>query len=78
MHRGTDRILTTHTGRLIRTPEIIEFVKARTLRQPVDRAAADAALRAGVREVVRRQVTSPAIAIARPPAFLIVAAAWSS
>src|SRR4051794_10945185 len=56
MNRSTDRILTTHTGSLIRTPDIIEGMKARTLRRPYDRDALDQAIRPGVREVVRKQV----------------------
>jgi 5-methyltetrahydropteroyltriglutamate--homocysteine methyltransferase len=56
MNRSTDRILTTHVGSLIRTRDIIEGMKARTLRKPYDRAALDAAIRDGIKEVVRKQV----------------------
>jgi 5-methyltetrahydropteroyltriglutamate--homocysteine methyltransferase len=56
MNRSTERILTTHVGSLIRTRDIIEGMKARTLNQPYDRAALDAAIRDGIREVVRKQV----------------------
>jgi 5-methyltetrahydropteroyltriglutamate--homocysteine methyltransferase len=55
MHRSTDRILTTHTGSLIRTREIIEGMKARTLNQPYDRDALDAAIRDGIAQVVHKQ-----------------------
>jgi 5-methyltetrahydropteroyltriglutamate--homocysteine methyltransferase len=56
MNRSTDRILTTHVGSLIRTREIIEGMKARTLNKPYDRATLDAAIRDGIREIVRKQV----------------------
>src|SRR5262245_23073011 len=56
MNRSTDRILTTHTGSLIRTRDIIEGMKARTLNHPHDTDALDAAIRDGIREVVRKQV----------------------
>src|SRR6267142_1678658 len=56
MNRSPDRILTTHTGSLIRTREIIEGMKARTLNKPYDRDALDHAIQDGVREVVRKQV----------------------
>jgi 5-methyltetrahydropteroyltriglutamate--homocysteine methyltransferase len=56
MQRSLERILTTHTGSLIRTREIIEGMKARTLNQPIDSAALDLAIRHGIRDVVRQQV----------------------
>ena len=56
MQRSTDRILTTHVGSLIRTREIIEGMKARTLNKPYDRAALEMAISEGTREVVRKQV----------------------
>jgi 5-methyltetrahydropteroyltriglutamate--homocysteine methyltransferase len=56
MKRSTDRILTTHVGSLVRTREIIEAMKARTLNQPYDRDQFEQDLRAGVTEVVRKQV----------------------
>jgi 5-methyltetrahydropteroyltriglutamate--homocysteine methyltransferase len=56
MNRSTDRILTTHVGSLIRTREIIEGMKARTLNHPYDNAALDAAIRDGIKTVVRTQV----------------------
>jgi 5-methyltetrahydropteroyltriglutamate--homocysteine methyltransferase len=54
--RSTDRILTTHTGSLIRTREIIEGMKARLLGTPYDRAKLDADIRSGIMDVVRKQV----------------------
>ncbi len=56
MKRSTDRILTTHTGSLIRTREIIEGMKARTINKPYDEAKLQADIRNGVAEVVRKQV----------------------
>src|SRR5262249_39530433 len=56
MNRSTERILTSHTGSLIRTREIIEGMKARTLNKPYDNAVLDVAIRDGIREVVRKQV----------------------
>src|SRR4051794_29266665 len=56
MNRSSERILTTHTGSLIRTREIIEGMKARTLNKPYDAAALEAAIDDGVKAVVRKQV----------------------
>src|SRR6266568_505203 len=56
MQRSTDRILTTHTGSLIRTREIIEGMKARSLDQPYDQAQLANDIRKGIGEVVRKQV----------------------
>src|SRR5690606_24956469 len=56
MKRSTERILTTHTGSLIRTREIIEGMKAKTLGEDYDKDAFADIVRRGVAEVVRRQV----------------------
>ncbi len=56
MKRSTDRILTTHTGSLIRPPQLLEFARARQGGQQVDQAASDAALKSAVAEVVKQQV----------------------
>ena len=56
MQRSTDRILTTHAGSLIRTREVIEGMKARTLGEPVDQERFEQQVRAAIAEVVRRQV----------------------
>jgi 5-methyltetrahydropteroyltriglutamate--homocysteine methyltransferase len=56
MKRSTDRILTTHTGSLIRPPQLLEFARARQSGQKVDDAAFDAALKSSVAEVVKQQV----------------------
>jgi 5-methyltetrahydropteroyltriglutamate--homocysteine methyltransferase len=54
--RSTERILTTHSGSLVRTREIIEGMKARTIGQPYDEAKLAEDIRKGVAEVVRKQV----------------------
>ena len=56
MKRSTERILTTHAGSLVRTREIIEGMKARTLNKPYndDQLAAD--IQRGITDVVRQQV----------------------
>jgi 5-methyltetrahydropteroyltriglutamate--homocysteine methyltransferase len=54
--RSVDRILTTHAGSLIRTRDVIEGMKARTLGQPYDAEKFEADISDGIREVVRRQV----------------------
>ena len=56
MKRSTDRILTTHTGSLIRPPQLLEFARARQSGQQVDQAASDATLKSAVAEVVTQQV----------------------
>ena len=56
MNRSIDRILTTHVGSLIRTREIMQGMKARTLNQPYDKDALAAAIRSGIHQVVRQQV----------------------
>src|ERR1041385_5077105 len=53
---SADRILTTHTGSLIRPPKLLEFVKARHGGQAIDQSAYDATLKDAVRDVVARQV----------------------
>jgi 5-methyltetrahydropteroyltriglutamate--homocysteine methyltransferase len=54
--RSTNRILTTHCGSLIRTREIIEGMKARTINKPYDGERLATDIRNGVAEVVRQQV----------------------
>ena len=56
MRRSTERILTTHSGSLVRTREIIEGMKARTLDRPYDQDVLAADIRKGIAEVVRKQV----------------------
>lgn len=56
MKRSTDRILTTHTGSLVRPPQLLEFARARQSGQQVDQAVSDAVLKSAVAEVVTQQV----------------------
>ena len=55
MRRSTDRILTTHTGSLIRPPQLLEIVRQRQSGMAVDEADYGQALRDSVQEVVARQ-----------------------
>ena len=56
MNRSTERILTTHAGSLVRTREIIEGMKARTLNKPYDDDQLAADIQRGIKDVVRQQV----------------------
>src|SRR5262245_11720697 len=56
MKRSTDRILTTHVGSLIRTPEIMLGMKARALGKPYDQDRFAADIRQGITDVVHKQV----------------------
>ena len=56
MKRSTERILTTHSGSLIRTRAIIEGMKARTINRPYDQQTLAVDIRNGIAEVVRQQV----------------------
>ena len=56
MQRSTDRILTTHTGSLVRPTRLLDFARARQQGESVDQAAFDATLSGAVRDVVARQV----------------------
>jgi len=53
--QSVDRILTTHVGSLVRTPEIVEIHIKEGLGEPVDSAEYEEALRSGVAECVRQQ-----------------------
>ena len=55
MKRSSDRILTTHVGSLVRTPEVVEAMDALDHGLPYDDASYRQHLRAGVADVVRRQ-----------------------
>jgi 5-methyltetrahydropteroyltriglutamate--homocysteine methyltransferase len=55
MQRGTDGILTTHVGSLIRPPELQEFLRAKQAGKPFDQAAYDQCLTDSVSAVVQRQ-----------------------
>jgi len=55
MNSSENRILTTHVGSLIRTPEIVELMIRRSLGESVDNADFEHTVASGVRDVVRRQ-----------------------
>ncbi len=50
-----ERVLTTHTGSLIRPPELLDLARAVEEGAPVDEAAYDRAVEQAVADVVRRQ-----------------------
>jgi 5-methyltetrahydropteroyltriglutamate--homocysteine methyltransferase len=56
MRRSVDRILTTHTGSLVRPPELLALARARQKREPIDEKAFDTTLKSAVLDVVARQV----------------------
>jgi len=56
MPTSNDRILTTHVGSLPRNPEVIDWLKRKEQGEAIDKAHFDAAIRAGVDEVVQRQL----------------------
>jgi 5-methyltetrahydropteroyltriglutamate--homocysteine methyltransferase len=56
MKRSVDRILTTHTGSLPRTPKVVELLVAEQKNPGARRAELEKAVRAAVAEVVRNQV----------------------
>ena len=53
---STDRILTTHVGSLPRGTEVADWLRRKEDDESIDRAAFDAAIRAGVDAVVARQL----------------------
>ena len=55
MKRSIDRILTTHTGSLVRPPELLEFARARQKGDPVDQQRFETTLKDAVGAVVERQ-----------------------
>jgi 5-methyltetrahydropteroyltriglutamate--homocysteine methyltransferase len=55
MNRSSSRILTTHVGSLVKTPEIIDAMRAEAMGEPFDRSALARDLRTGVAQVVRKQ-----------------------
>jgi 5-methyltetrahydropteroyltriglutamate--homocysteine methyltransferase len=56
MQSSTERILSTHTGRLPRTERLVQLMFAREDGQPVDYDLLAEQINAAVAEVVRRQV----------------------
>jgi len=58
MKRSTDRILTTHTGSLPRTPKVVELLLAEQKEPGKHKAALNAAVREAIRYVVDKQIES--------------------
>jgi 5-methyltetrahydropteroyltriglutamate--homocysteine methyltransferase len=56
MKRSTNRILTTHTGSIVRPPKLREFARARQAWEAIDQKAFDQCLKESVSEVVQQQV----------------------
>jgi 5-methyltetrahydropteroyltriglutamate--homocysteine methyltransferase len=56
MKRSTNRILTTHTGSLIRPPQLLDLVRAKREGESVEPQIFDATLQHAVGDVVARQV----------------------
>ncbi len=56
MHRSTERILTTHTGSLPRTPEVVELLLAEDQNPGGRKAELAAAVREAVKLAVAQQV----------------------
>lgn len=55
MKRGTQRVLTTHTGSLPRPADLVAILNAKELNSSYDQAAYDERIRRAVSEIVRRQ-----------------------
>ena len=58
MKRSTTRILTTHTGSLVRPPQLLEFARTRQKSEPIDELAFKQTLSEAVHQVVRQQVAA--------------------
>src|SRR5262249_15400188 len=58
MKRSTDRVLTTHTGSLPRTPEVIRLLLAEQHNRGARTAELTAAVREAIAHVVRKQIES--------------------
>jgi 5-methyltetrahydropteroyltriglutamate--homocysteine methyltransferase len=56
--RSTTRILTTHTGSLVRPPQLLELARKRQKGEPIDELAFKKTLRDAVHQVVRHQVAA--------------------
>jgi 5-methyltetrahydropteroyltriglutamate--homocysteine methyltransferase len=52
---GSDRIVVTHAGSLVRPPDLIPFLRAIDSGEPYDKAAHERCLADSVRDVVARQ-----------------------
>lgn len=55
MQRSIDRILTTHTGSLPRSIDLLHMIRAKATGVPVDEKALAARVRTGVAEIVKKQ-----------------------
>ncbi len=55
MKRSTDRILTTHSGSLIRPLELVELFKTQALNEPIAQHELDAVIHKSIAQVVRQQ-----------------------
>src|SRR5215210_6640517 len=55
MKRSDQRTLTTHTGSLIRPPELLDYIRPMQAGEPYDTPGHAACLRASVAAVVRQQ-----------------------
>jgi 5-methyltetrahydropteroyltriglutamate--homocysteine methyltransferase len=58
MKRSTDRILTTHTGSLPRTPKVIELLLAERQNRGARKAELNAAVGDAIAHVVQKQIES--------------------
>ncbi len=58
MKRSNDRILTTHVGSIIRTPELLEAARLARTEDPDATADYEAVLRAAVADVVKKQAAA--------------------
>src|SRR5262245_672881 len=58
MKRSTDRILTTHTGRLARPKDLLDLMKAKASSEQYDDKAVSQRVQSAVAEVVREQAES--------------------
>jgi 5-methyltetrahydropteroyltriglutamate--homocysteine methyltransferase len=55
LNRSTDRILTTHVGSRVRSPQILRGVKAHVMHKPDDDERFAKDVQTGIQEVVRKQ-----------------------
>src|SRR6266446_6367724 len=55
MASSASRILTTHVGSLVRSPQLVEFLHKIEDRQPYDRSAYEKCLKESIETIVRRQ-----------------------
>jgi 5-methyltetrahydropteroyltriglutamate--homocysteine methyltransferase len=58
MKRSVERILTTHTGSLVRPPQLLDLARARQKGETVDPKTFDSTLKKAVNDVVARQVAA--------------------